>query len=99
MTKFIYCAPPRYGHVVPVLSIVKEMINQGAKITYFCTEQFAEAIQKTGAAFRPYKTTIIDDIRMQDITELEFESSDPTINESFYVLPQILEIARAENAD
>ncbi|GCE14874.1 macrolide family glycosyltransferase [Tengunoibacter tsumagoiensis] len=99
MTKFLYCAPPRYGHVVPMLAIVKEMIEQGAEITYFCTEQFAEAIQETGATFKPYKTTLIEDAHMQNIAELDFESSDPTVNESFYVLPQLIEVARAEKAD
>lgn len=100
MAKFLYCAPPRYGHVVPALAMVKAMIEQGASITYFCTEQFAEAIQHTGATFIPYKTTIIDDLHsMQDLADLAFESSDPTTSESFYVLPQILEQARAEHAD
>src|SRR5579883_1441621 len=99
MTKFIYCAPPRYGHVLPVLTLIKELTNQGADITFFCIEQLADTIQQAGATFKPYKTTILDAVSTQDTTDFELESSDPTINECFYVLPQILEVARAEKAD
>ena len=40
-----------FGHVNPTLSFVKELVDQGVRITYFCTEEFRRIVEPTGAKF------------------------------------------------
>ncbi len=40
-----------FGHVNPTLSFVKELVEQGVRITYFCTEEFRRIVEPTGASF------------------------------------------------
>ncbi len=42
-----------FGHVNPTLSFVTELINRGAHVTYFTTENFRNIIEPTGAKFVP----------------------------------------------
>ncbi|GCE14875.1 macrolide family glycosyltransferase [Tengunoibacter tsumagoiensis] len=96
MKKYLFCAPPRYGHVNPTLAIIKTLVAQGAEVVYFCTEMFAGIVQSAGATFRPYLST---NLELATDPTASLESSDPIINECFYVFPQIVELARLEHAD
>ncbi|AIQ13708.1 macrolide family glycosyltransferase [Paenibacillus durus] len=55
MSKVLFLSIPAHGHVNPTLGLVNELINQGEEVTYFCTEEFKEKIEKTGAEFKSYK--------------------------------------------
>jgi len=55
MSKVLFLSIPAHGHVNPTLGLVNELIKQGEEITYFCSEDFKEKIEKTGAEFKSYK--------------------------------------------
>lgn len=96
MKKYLFCAPPRYGHVKPTLAVVETLVAQGAEVVYLCTEMFAGMVQATGASFQAYRSTNLG-LSMETATFQE--SSDPLLNECFYVFPQIWETVRSEQID
>ncbi|MDT3427383.1 MGT family glycosyltransferase [Paenibacillus forsythiae] len=55
MSKVLFLSVPAHGHVNPTLGLVHELIHQGEEITYFCSEDFKEKIENTGAEFKSYK--------------------------------------------
>ncbi|EKQ57213.1 MULTISPECIES: macrolide family glycosyltransferase [unclassified Clostridium] len=55
MSKVLFLSIPAHGHVNPTLGLVNELIKQGEDITYFCSEDFKEKIEKTGAEFKSYR--------------------------------------------
>jgi len=57
-----------YGHVTPTLGIVEELVSRGEKVIYFCTNEFKESIEKTGAEFKEMKNQIIRPRMGQGIT-------------------------------
>jgi MGT family glycosyltransferase len=54
MTRIVMTGMPAAGHVNPSLPLVHELVHQGIQVTYYSTEQFRGAIERTGARFRPY---------------------------------------------
>ncbi len=42
---------PAYGHVNPTLSLIRELVQRGEEVDYFCTGEFREIIEATGAHF------------------------------------------------
>ena len=50
---------PGHGHVNPTLAIVKELVDRGETIDYYCTEEFRANIEKTGANFIPMPFDLI----------------------------------------
>ncbi|NGM81671.1 glycosyl transferase [Paenibacillus sp. 7124] len=59
MSKALFLSIPAHGHVNPTLGLVNELINQGEEVTYFCTEEFKEKIEKTGAEFKSYRVDTV----------------------------------------
>jgi MGT family glycosyltransferase len=53
MSRIVMTGMPAAGHVNPSLPLVRELVRQGVRVTYYSTEQFRDAIEHTGA-FRPY---------------------------------------------
>lgn len=45
---------PAYGHMMPVLPVVAELVARGHRVTCFATEDFEERVRATGAEVRPY---------------------------------------------
>ena len=45
-----------YGHVLPTLPFVEELVKRGVRVTYFTTEDFRELINPTGAKFIPVRS-------------------------------------------
>lgn len=70
-----------YGHINPTISIVKEMIDRGEKVTYIAGEEFKDLIEGLGARFIGYK----------NFNEQEFNNGDISMTE---MEPQLMEIAR-----
>lgn len=43
-----------FGHINPTLGLVAELIRRGEEIIYYATEDFRDAIERTGATYRSY---------------------------------------------
>jgi MGT family glycosyltransferase len=54
MSRIVMTGMPAAGHVNPSLPLVHELVRQGIQVTYYSTEQFRGAVERTGAQFRPY---------------------------------------------
>lgn len=54
---------PAHGHTNPTLPLVRELVGRGESVTYYGTEPFRDAIEATGADFRPYRSTFLTDLR------------------------------------
>lgn len=58
MSKVLFLSIPAHGHINPTLGLVNELVKQGEEITYFCSENFKEKIEKTGAKFKSYRVEL-----------------------------------------
>ena len=58
MSKVLFFSIPAHGHINPTLGLVNELVKQGEEITYFCSEEFKEKIEKTGAKFKSYRVEL-----------------------------------------
>jgi len=56
--KAIFLNFPTHGCINSLLGTVSELVNRGQKIIYYCTEEFRNKIEQTGAEFRPYKGVV-----------------------------------------
>ncbi|WP_026882763.1 macrolide family glycosyltransferase [Clostridium akagii] len=54
MSNVLFLNVPAHGHVNPTLGLVDELVKQGENVTYFCTDEFKDKIEKTGATFMSY---------------------------------------------
>ena len=61
MKKFLIVNFPGHGHVNPTLKLVKELINFGNDVVYYCTEEFRDKIEQTGAIFKSYKFKAVEE--------------------------------------
>ncbi|MBC2574059.1 MGT family glycosyltransferase [Clostridium beijerinckii] len=58
MSKLLFLSIPAHGHINSTLGLVNELVKQGEEITYFCSEDFKEKIEKTGAKFKSYRVEL-----------------------------------------
>lgn len=99
MAKFVFVNIPSRSHIVPTLPIVRELVARGDNVIYYLAERFRSLIEETGAEFRAFDTLI------DQINNTAFRSGKPVglpmymVDESLYVIPQILEDVRAEQPD
>ncbi|MDP4143632.1 MAG: glycosyltransferase [Bacillota bacterium] len=56
MSKVLFLNLPAYGHVNPTLGLAAALVKMGEEVVYFCSEEFRDKIEKTGAEFRCFKT-------------------------------------------
>jgi MGT family glycosyltransferase len=54
MSRITVAGMPAAGHVNPSLPLVHELVRQEILVTYYSSEQFRDAIERTGAQFRAY---------------------------------------------
>jgi len=54
MAKALFFGVPAYGHVMPSLAVVAELVRRGESVTYYCADEFRPLIERTGAEFREY---------------------------------------------
>ncbi len=96
MGKAIFLNFPTHGCINSLLGTVSELVNRGQKIIYYCTEEFRDKIEQTGAEFRPYKgvlnTFTIENNDLSKALELNVEM---TVDK----LEHNLEAIRKENPD
>ncbi|MHB8595623.1 MAG: macrolide family glycosyltransferase [Ktedonobacteraceae bacterium] len=99
MAKFVFINIPSRSHINPTLPIVQELVARGEEVTYYLTDTFKSLIEATGATFRSF------DSRIEQINKAAFYGGKPVglpmymLDESLFVLPQILDSIRAEQPD
>jgi MGT family glycosyltransferase len=59
MNRIVITGMPAAGHVNPSLPLVRELVRQGIRVTYYTTEEFRGPVERAGANFRPYPTGTI----------------------------------------
>ncbi|MBO7252408.1 MAG: hypothetical protein J6V25_07265 [Oscillospiraceae bacterium] len=52
--KILFVNLPYYGHVVPTIGLVQELIRQGCTVTYLMPFGWEETVRESGAQFRGY---------------------------------------------
>ena len=53
--KILFINLPYYGHVVPTIGLVQELINKGCDVTYLMPYDWEDKISVSGAQFYGYK--------------------------------------------
>lgn len=100
MGKAICFNTPTSGHVNPSLPLVAELVRRNENVIYYLTESYRAKVEATGAAFRAY-TSIGDDY----FERAGLDGSNPMrtahmmIETTHAILPEILDILRAERPD
>ncbi|EST37934.1 hypothetical protein N566_10195 [Streptomycetaceae bacterium MP113-05] len=52
---------PAYGHTMPVLPVLAELVARGHRVTCFATEEFEERVRATGATVHRYEPPLSSD--------------------------------------
>lgn len=65
MKKVIFLNFPTHGCINSLLATASELVDRGQQIIYYCTEEFRNKIEKTGAEFRPYHG-LLNDFRIEN---------------------------------
>lgn len=60
MSNVLFVNLPAEGHINPTIGLVRELIQRGEKVTYYCTETFRERLEATGATVRTYTDFLSD---------------------------------------
>src|SRR4051812_4026249 len=63
MAKAIFFSLPLHGHTNPTLPLVRELASRGDGIVYHSAPPFANAIEQTGAHYRPYRNASLLEIK------------------------------------
>jgi MGT family glycosyltransferase len=92
MARVLFLNLPMYGHVVPTLDVVRELVDRGEEVVYYLTDDFEEAISATGATFQRYESTLKDWRPQGRFSRLLAE-------ECVAVIPQVIERVRDMQPD
>lgn len=99
MAKFVFINIPSQSHINPTLPLAQELVARGEEVIYYLTDAFKPAIEATGATFRRYESKI------EQINNAARNAGKPVglpmymLDESLFVIPQILDSIRAEQPD
>ncbi len=99
MAKFVFINIPSRSHINPTLPLVQELIARGEEVIYYLTDPFKDAVEATGARFCRYESKI------EQINSAAREAGKPVglpmymLDESLFVIPQILASIKAEQPD
>src|SRR5712671_2290171 len=58
MATFLIATMPIPGHILPVLPVVRALIERGNQVTWYGSRFFQSKIEATGARFAPIKSTL-----------------------------------------
>ena len=97
MSKVIVLNFPTHGCINPLLATISELVKRGERIIYYCTEEFRNKIEQTGAEFRPYKG-LINEYKIKNYSNL-FEGLKLILEMTLDKLDYNLEAIRRENPD
>ncbi len=83
--KIVFFMTPAYGHVLPVLPIIRELINKGNEVTCYNTPAFRERIENLGAHYREYGEEF-QKLKLDEVTSNLYVLMDTliTFNEQLY---------------
>jgi MGT family glycosyltransferase len=96
MRKVIILNFPTHGCINSLLATVSELANRGEQVIYYCTGEFRNKIEKTGAEFRPYQGLLNEfSIKDYDIFKLLKFQIEVTVD----ILENNLDAIRKEDAD
>ena len=87
--KILFINLPYYGHVVPTIGLVQELINQGCEVTYLMPFDWQGHIAESGAKFFGYKNhrQLSEQMKNAYVTaESIIEQFDLIIYEQFFFL-------------
>lgn len=105
MSKVLFLNIPYNGHVNPTLGLVDELVKHGEQVTYFCSEEYRERIERVGATFKSYgkDMTILkngSNISMSGNIEDNFINHiQHKLNLNIEILPIIMEQIKGINFD
>lgn len=97
MSKIIFLNFPTHGCINPLLATASELVKRGEKIIYYCTDEFRNKIEQTGAEFRPYKG-LINDYKINNYADL-YEGLKLIVEMTVDKLDYNLDEIRNENPD
>ena len=102
--KIMVMIPPASGHVNPMCSLVHELCKQSAdlEVIFYSDIEFREAIEQTGAHFRPYSHLTFSDLPdqlMSTTTNRFCFLIDKMITFSYDLLPQLLADVQTDRPD
>ncbi|MBQ1295976.1 MAG: hypothetical protein IIY21_18160, partial [Clostridiales bacterium] len=85
--KIIFFMTPAYGHILPVLPILKELTAKGYSVICYTTPQFRERVEGLGASYREYGPEF-QDLKLDEVTSDLYVLMDTliTFNEKLYDL-------------
>jgi MGT family glycosyltransferase len=69
-----------YGHINPTLPLVKELVDRGNQVDYFCSKNFQEKVTGAGAVFRNYTVEL----------DTFLETYQPSDRHPFYMLMEYI---------
>lgn len=83
--KIVFFMTPAYGHVLPVLPIIRELINRGNEVTCYNTPAFRDRIENLGAFYREYNEEF-QHLKLDEVTSNLYILMDTliTFNEQLY---------------
>ncbi|MCF0228128.1 MAG: hypothetical protein HUJ76_00355 [Parasporobacterium sp.] len=97
-----------FGHVNPTLSFVTELIKRGMRVTYFCTEDFRQIVEPTGAKFVACRSWMAGPKPDNDDKEDKKEGADENVaatvpfiflNEAGAYIEDILQVLEEDRPD
>ena len=85
--KILYFMTPAFGHVIPVLPIIKELKDKGHDLICYVTPAFRKYVEDCGAEFREYDEEFCN-LKLDEVTSDLFELMKTliTFNEKLYDL-------------
>jgi MGT family glycosyltransferase len=99
VAKFVFISIPLRSHANPTFPVVQELVARGHEVIYYLTDTFKDVIEATGATFRRYES------RIDQINKIATTTGKPVglpmymLDESLFVIPQILSEIEAEQPD
>jgi MGT family glycosyltransferase len=97
MARLAFFNLPAYGHVNATLPVVAELVRQGESVVYYNSEEFREAIERTGAEFRSYHPPV--DEYARQITGNFLLLTAVLLETSLDLLPALLEATEKDPVD
>lgn len=106
MVKYAMFSAPGHGHVNPTLAIAQELVARGEQVIYYLPESFRASVEATDATFHPYEWQrppsgfpAPTPGKKADATLMIGRMMEMMVQQSFHILPQLLEEMRAEQVD
>lgn len=83
--KIVYFMTPAYGHVLPVLPIIRELTARGHEVICYATPQFKDYIESCGCIYREYDKEF-HNLKIDEVTSDLYKLMETliTLNEKQY---------------